>query len=72
MHISQVSVKANQKLGFIKRNLKESPGAKTTIAYTALVGSGMEYACPVWDHHTSKGRDALERESPNEGGPLDY
>ena len=60
-HISKVSVKANQKLGFIKRNLKGSPQELKRLAYIALVRSGMEYAIPVWDPNTSKDQDALER-----------
>ena len=65
-HISQVSVKANQKLGFIKRNLKGSPQELKRLAYITLVRSGMEYASPVWDPSTSKDQDALERESKGE------
>ena len=60
-HISQVSVKANQKLGFIKRNLKGSQQELKRLAYITLVRSGMEYASPVWDPSTSKDQDALER-----------
>ena len=60
-HISQVSVKANQNLGFIKRNLKGSPQELKRLAYITLVRSGMEYASPVWDPSTSKDQDALER-----------
>ena len=65
-HISQVSVNANQKLGFIKRNLKGSPQELKRLAYITLVRSGMEYASPVWDPSTSKDQDALERESKRE------
>ena len=60
-YISQVSVKANQKLGFIKRNLKGSPHELKRLAFITLVRSGMEYASPVWDPSTSKDQDALER-----------
>ena len=61
IHISQVRVKANQKIGFIKRNLKGSPQELKRLAYITLVRSGMEYASPVWDPSTSKDQDALER-----------
>ena len=60
-HISQVSVKANQKLGIIKRNLKGSPQELKRLAYITLVRSGMEYASPVWEPSTSKDQDTLER-----------
>ena len=60
-HVSQVSVKANHKLGFIKRNLKGSPQELKRLAYITLVRSGMECASPVWDPSTSKDQDALEK-----------
>ena len=71
MHISQVSVKANQKLGFIKRNLKGSPGAKRLYSLHCLgtlrYGSRMP-GVEGPSHQQGPGRP---RESPNEGGPLD-
>ena len=60
-YISQVNVKANQKLDFYKRNLKGSPQELKRLAYITLARSGMEYASPVWDPSTSKDQDALER-----------
>ena len=53
--------KANQKLGFIKRNLKASPQELKRLAYISLVQSGMEYASTVWDPHLSKDKDSMER-----------
>ena len=52
-HISQVSVKANQKLSLIKRNIKGIPQEPKRLAYITLVRPGMEYASPVWDTQSS-------------------
>ena len=60
-HISYITSKANQKLGFIKRNLKGSPQELKRLAYISLVRSGMEYASTVWDPHLSKDKDSMER-----------
>ena len=60
-HASQVSVKANQNIVFIKRNLKGSPQELKRLAYITFVRSGMEYASPMWDPNTSKDHAALER-----------
>jgi hypothetical protein len=60
-HINKISTKANQKLGFIKRNLKGSPQDLKRLAYISLVRSGMEYASVIWDPHLSKDKDTLEK-----------
>jgi len=47
-HANTICAKANQKLGFIKRNLKgtpESPEELKRLAYITPVRLGMEYAC---------------------------
>ena len=59
-HIDAVATRANQKLGFIRRNLRGSPRQSKCMAYTALVRSGMEYASAIWDPHTKKDSDKLE------------
>ena len=48
-HISYTTSKPNQKLGFIKRNLKGNPQQLKRLAYISLVRSEMEYASTVWD-----------------------
>ena len=60
-HIEKVATKANQKLDFIRRNLKGSPEKLKKLAYIALVRSGLEYASVIWDPHLAKDRDRLER-----------
>ena len=61
IHITTICTKANQKLGFIKRNLKGTPCELKRLAYVAFVRTGMEYASIIWDPHYTKDSDALER-----------
>ena len=60
-HIAKITTKANQKLGFIKRNLRGSPRELKRLAYIAFVRSGLEYASAVWDPHLAKDRDSIEK-----------
>ena len=60
-HINTVVSKANQKLGFLKRNLKGSPRELKRLAYISFVRSGLEYSCAVWDPHIKQESDSLER-----------
>ena len=41
--------KANQTLGFLRRNLGNFPELTKELAYKALVRPHLEYASPVWD-----------------------
>ena len=41
--------RANQKLDFIRRNLRGSSITSKCLAYTSLARSGMEYAASIWD-----------------------
>ena len=60
-HIEKFTTKGNQKLVFIRRNLKGRPEKLKKLAYIALVRSGLEYASVIWDPHLAKDRDRLER-----------
>ena len=60
-HITAICTKANQKLGFIKRNLKGTPQELKCLAYIAFVRSGMEYAGIIWDPHIIKDSDSMDR-----------
>jgi len=60
-HVNPICTKANQKLSFIKRNLKGTPGELKRLAYITLVRSSMEYACTVLDPSLSKDSESLER-----------
>ena len=61
MHVNTICAKANQKLGFVNRNLKGTPEELKRLAYITLVRSSMEYACTVWDPSLSKDSESLER-----------
>ena len=50
-HIDATATKANQKLGFIKRNLKGCPKDLKRLAYLTYVRSSMEYAYPPYGTH---------------------
>ena len=51
-HINSITNKANQSLGFLKRNLKIKSSDVKSHAYKALVRPKLEYASAVWDPHT--------------------
>ena len=59
-HISKTVKKANQKLGFVKRNLKNVNQDIKCKAYKSLVRPTLEYACTVWDPYYSTSADNLE------------
>ena len=50
-HIQQTYNKANQTLGFLRRNLKIGNRKMKETAYKTLVRPILEYASPVWDPH---------------------
>ena len=53
-HVDYIVKKANQKPGFLRRNLRGSPVSSKCLAYTSLVRCGLEYAAPIWDPITDK------------------
>ena len=48
-HILDITTKANRKLGFLKRNLRNTPPEVRKIAYVSLVRSSLEYGSTIWD-----------------------
>ena len=60
-HISNVATAANQKLGYIKRNLKGCPKELKKLAYLSLVRSKMEAAAIIWDPQQGNHKYQLER-----------
>ena len=48
-HIKNVASSANQKLGFMKRNLKGSPKDLKKLAYITTARSSLEFASSIWD-----------------------
>jgi len=60
LHISNICAKANQTLGFLRRNLKISSTAVKETAYKTFVRPILEYACTVWDPFTEKNINKIE------------
>ena len=60
-HIQNITRKAGQTLGFIRRNLQNCPKECRRLAYIALVRSKLEYASSVWDPHTKENIDRIEK-----------
>ena len=59
-HINQVTGKANQMLGFVKRNIRTRSENIKTKAYKALVRPRLEYCASVWDPHTQSATQKVE------------
>ena len=57
-HINQTAGKANQMLGFVKRNIKTRSHNIKTKAYKTLVH--LEYCASVWDPHTQSAIQKME------------
>ena len=53
-HVNNKVIKANQSLGFLRRNLSSCPEGVKEAAYKALVRPHVEYASSVWDPHLKK------------------
>ena len=62
-HIDSVSKKANQTLGFLKRNIKVHNKDLKSTAYTTLVRPQLEYASTVWSPHTATKLEAVQLRS---------
>ena len=60
-HIDKIFHKANQKLGFLRRNLHSCSREIKHTAYDTLVRPGLEYCAGVWDPHTKTCIDKLEK-----------
>ncbi|KAK7087818.1 hypothetical protein V1264_021822 [Littorina saxatilis] len=60
IHILNITNKANQMLGFLRRNLRVGSQEVKQRAYFALIRSPLEFASPVWDPYTCKDVDRLE------------
>jgi len=60
-HIMNISNKANKTLGFMRRNVKVNCKAIKEAAYKALVRSTLEYGSVVWDPHTAKDVNTVEK-----------
>ncbi len=59
-HVNQITSKANQTLGFVRRNLKRAQKPIKEQAYTSLVRPKLEYASPIWSPHQDYLKAQLE------------
>ena len=53
-HINRICKKANQTLGFLRRNLKIKNESVKAMAFKTLVRPQLEYASVVWSPHSAK------------------
>ena len=60
-HIGNISAKANKTLGFLRRNLKISSKTVKELAYKTFVRPILEYSSTVWDPHTKKDIENIEK-----------
>ena len=60
-HIDNICSKANSMLGLLRRNLKSAPPKTKELGYKALVRPVLEYASCVWDPHTAKEKEKIEK-----------
>jgi hypothetical protein len=59
-HINKVTSKANKALGFVRRNLSNTPRQVKVQMYRALIRPHLEYAAGAWDPYTQKNIRELE------------
>ena len=60
-HISNICTKANRTLGFLRRTLFSCPQNVKEAAYKGMVRPILEYGSSVWDPHTGKLQEELEK-----------
>ena len=60
-HINKITGKANQSLGFLKRNFHSAKPATKSAAYKSLVRPTLEYCSSVWDPYHQKDINKLEK-----------
>ena len=59
-HRNSIITKANQKLGFLRRNLRGCPEELKKLAYISIVRSSMEYASIIWEPFRGTHAGSLE------------
>ena len=61
LHIDNTVKKANSVMGLVRRNLYAAPKETKSLAYQSIVRPSLEYAASIWDPHTQKNIDKLEK-----------
>ena len=59
-HINRSAKKANQTLGFLRRNIKVNSAPLKSMAYQTLVRPQLEYSSEVWSPYTQTQIDQIE------------
>ena len=59
-HIDRTVKKANNMLGFLRRNLRVSNSDTKAAAYKSIVRSNLEYCASTWSPYTTSGKHKLE------------
>ena len=59
-HITSVTTKANNTIGFLRRNLNIASTKTKETAYTSMVRPSVEFASCVWDPHERVDIDKIE------------
>ncbi len=59
-HIENITKKANQTLGFLRRNIKVHSEPLKSTAYKTLVRPQLEYCSPVWSPYTESSIAQIE------------
>ncbi len=59
-HIDNITKKANQTLGFLRRNIKVHSEPLKSTAYKTLVRPQLEYSSTVWSPHTESSISQIE------------
>ena len=60
-YISNITKKVNSALGFLHRNLRNCPTHIKISYYRSLVILILGYACTIWDPHTLKDTNQIEK-----------
>ena len=59
-HVDGITKRANNTLGFLRRNLARCPRDTKALCCTSLIRPTTEYASTAWDPHTSRNINQLE------------
>ena len=60
-HVSSVTARAIQTIGFLHRNLNGCPAALKELAYFSLVQSKIEYVSATWAPHTVRDKELVDK-----------
>ena len=60
-HVSEISSKATNTLGFLRRNLAFAPRSIKEVAYKTLVRPKLEYVAPIWSPHLKLQINQIEK-----------